>query len=83
MHQKFNWRLITEGEYSMPHKNGNYMQRLSHEVNMVRDTSVVNVISKSLKKYQHVMVIYGGSHYSIEKKVLQDMLGSPKIYKLF
>lgn len=64
-------------ENTEPLSDGSKLQRISHEVMIVRDHTIVQRILESMKTYDKVMVVYGGSHYYCQHKVLQQQLGNP------
>lgn len=63
-------------------ENALYSQKLSHQVAMIRDEAIVSEISYALSKYDRVLVVYGGSHYTVQQKVLEDMLGTAQFEKV-
>ena len=67
-----------DSEEAAPLSNGKYRtQRISHEVGIARDRSVVRLIAESLEEYNRVLVVFGHSHLAQQRPALQAMLGSP------
>lgn len=67
-------------EVPAPHYDGTYMQKLSHEVGVIRDSTIIKRIANSLNDHDTVMVVYGGSHLSVQRLALEDMLDKPVSY---
>lgn len=62
-----------------PYENGNvFTQKISSAVCKVRDQFVLTKIDESLKTYDTLLVIFGGSHWSTQKKALENALGGPR-----
>lgn len=66
-----------------PVRLGNYFERLSYELNAVRDRNAVQTIADGLSAHDRVLVIYGGSHLVIARLVFEDMLGKAEHSKPF
>lgn len=79
----FNPSQIT-AEMLAPFGDGKlYAQQISSAVCKVRDQFVVTKIGEALSRYDSVLVIYGGSHWSTQKRVFEKSLGSPQFCNLF
>ena len=70
-------KTIIDTEFTAPIGNGNYLQKLSNKIGLMRDQNALNVILNNLKSYKKVLVIFGASHYPIQKDVLEKYLGKP------
>lgn len=67
-----------DSETSAPFETGNlYTQRLSATFGKVRDEYVAEVIAKLLNQYDHIFVVYGGSHFACQQLALEALLGKP------
>lgn len=61
-----------------PYEDGKrFTQRVSSIVCRIRDQFVLAKIDEALADYDSVLVIYGGSHWSTQKKALERALGAP------
>ena len=61
-----------------PYENGElFTQRISSSICKIRDQFIVKTIEEAINKYNSILIIYGGSHWSTQKKSLEDALGSP------
>lgn len=69
-----------DNETPAPHINGSYLQKLSYQVGVIRDSNVLKVIAEQLNTHKKVMVLYGSSHLPVQVKALEKMLGNP-LYK--
>lgn len=56
---------------------GNKIQKVAFEVSIVRNLIVLFRILDAMKEHDLVTVIYGGSHYYSQHKVLENYLGKP------
>ena|GEM_PF-1599222 len=57
-----------------------FIQNVSGHVNTVREANIISTIAKTLNKYDRVLVVYGSSHYAMERRALKKMLGTPSMY---
>ena len=70
-------------ETCAPYESGKLLtQRVSSAMCILRDQFTITVIEKALIKFDNVMIVYGGSHWSTQKVVLSQALGNPKFNKL-
>jgi hypothetical protein len=76
-------KITTEDTAPQISKNPTFLNKISREVGLVRERSIVLKIESMLNNNDKVLVIYGGGHLVKERKVLRDMLGDPKDEKLF
>lgn len=70
--------ISTESVSPRVDKTPTFLNRIAHEVGMVREQHLVTVIESSFKKHDRVLVIYGAGHLVKQRAVLKDMLGSPE-----
>jgi len=69
-------------EVCAPYVKGELLtQRISSAICIFRDQFTVEVIEKSLSRYNNVLIVYGGSHWSTQKDVLLNYLGNPTFSK--
>ena len=67
-----------DGEKAAPYPGGKYFtQRLSAAVDDVRNRAVVEHIEKLLRKHGKILVVYGGSHLTMQSKAFEAALGTP------
>lgn len=57
-----------------------YTQKLNFQVNYLRNKHIITVISDVIKKYDRVLIVYGGGHFVQMRDVMIDLLGTPKEY---
>lgn len=53
------------------------IQRISADIWQFRDAYIVQTIASVLDSHKHVLVVYGSSHLSTQRRVLEAMLGKP------
>ncbi len=70
-----------DSEASAPQPKGSYVQRLSHHISQIRNARTLRTIASSLNEHKIVMVVYGGSHLTVQAPALEDMLGKPVSYQ--
>ena len=83
--QKMNKEFVLDEintEVPAPRYDGTYMQKFSQHVEDMRDSMIIKKIAKSLNEQETVMVVYGGSHLSVQRQALEAMLGKPVSYYL-
>lgn len=69
-------------EVPAPFKNGAlYTQKISAEICRIRDQFIVSTVDSLLKEHNSLMAIFGGSHWSTQKKAFASGLGSPSFSK--
>lgn len=67
-----------DNEITAPLADGTYFtQKLSAQIGMIRDQHISQVIAEKLRKYNKILVIYGGSHWSTQRLVFEDWFGKP------
>jgi len=67
-----------EAEELAPYENGKALtQRLSSSVNRARDQFVLTKIDEAIEHCNSVLVVFGGSHWSMQKKALEAAFGPP------
>ena len=80
-HETFCFGSLTDS-VPAPYQDGNLLtQRISSAVCIARDQFIVSVINDIFNKFSKVVVIFGGSHWSTQKKALENAYGKPKVYK--
>lgn len=57
-----------------------FTQRISSALCKIRDQFIINSINDALNKYNSILVIYGGSHWSTQKRSFQEALGKPQFF---
>lgn len=74
--EKFDLKKI-DNETPSPLKGGTFVQHLSYNVGLIRDSNIVKVIAELMHENTRVMVLYGSSHFPVQRKVLEKMFGTP------
>ncbi len=70
--------LNIQPEDIAPYFDGSlFTQKISAESCRIRDQFILKQIESALNKHDCVMVIYGGSHWSMQKNALSSSLGPP------
>jgi hypothetical protein len=59
------------------------IQKISTVIGVARDRSVVSHIASALATNTTVVVVYGASHFLVERPVLEKMLGKPNLSKTY
>ncbi len=85
--QKNNFEVFSTSQIApetcAPYQSGKLLtQRVSSAICILRDQFTITVIEKALMKFDNVMIVYGGSHWSTQKVVLSQALGNAKFSKL-
>ncbi|MDA9951338.1 hypothetical protein N9D31_02070 [Oligoflexaceae bacterium] len=75
--------LDIDNNDSAPHggKDATYVQRISHQVGIARDRTIVKRIETMMNQFDRVLIVYGGSHYLLQEKSLTGALGKPAFFK--
>jgi hypothetical protein len=60
-----------------------FAQKISHQVNIARDRSVVLVAEHMLNRFDRVLIVFGASHLLVQEPVFSAVMGKPKYEKLF
>jgi len=66
-----------EGEALAPLENGDAIQKLSAAVDLVRNRFMVDVIARTLRSHDRVLVVFGASHLTSQREAIEAMLGRP------
>lgn len=56
-----------------------YTQRLSAAVNLVRNRFAVALVAEKMTAHRRVLIVYGGSHFLMERRALERTLGKARI----
>ena len=77
--------LDLNADDTAPHggPDATYVNKISHQVGIVRDREIVRKNASILNKNKNVLVVFGGSHLVIQEPALIDMLGKPKYSQPF
>lgn len=70
-------QTLKNSEFSAPNRQGNFIQRMAHDIGDIRNVTILNRIDDALKTHCNVLIIYGWSHYFQQFKVLQKKYGAP------
>ncbi len=66
-------------QHSAPLKGGLFTNEMSLRIGEVRDVHIVRLIADLLNNHDRVLVVYGAGHHVQQEKVLEKMLGVPRI----
>lgn len=55
-----------------------FTQKMSRIITTIRDQHILSTIEEKLNTYDHVLIVYGSSHYRIQHRALKKALGAPK-----
>jgi hypothetical protein len=75
--------LDVEAEDLAPLAEGNYFERLSRELNAIRDWNAVQAIAKALAAHDRVLAVFGGAHLVAARRVFESLLGDARHLKLY
>lgn len=57
------------------------LHQLSSKISVIRDKHIISVILKSLTRHKKILIVYGHSHFPVQKDVLAQYLGTPKFIR--
>jgi hypothetical protein len=77
------WGQLIDQNQTAPIENGQYLQKLSSNISIIRDKHILTLIFKMLDQGKNVMVVLGASHYPLQKDVLEQYLGRPSYHQKF
>jgi hypothetical protein len=60
-----------------------YIQRISHQVSLIRDRAIVKTVERMLESFDRVLVVYGGSHLLRQEPAFAEAMGSAAYSKLY
>jgi len=66
--------LTDQSAFCSPIKEGNNIQRLSYKTGEIRDKYMLHIILASLSNFKKVLVVFGGSHWLVQKETLKQHL---------
>ena len=78
--------LISElkPEVLAPFEKGKlFTQNISSVVCKIQDQFIVMKIEETLNTYDSVLVVYGGSHWSIQKNINGKLIRNTRVYSTF
>lgn len=78
--QELPLKKLLNSELTAPIENGNYLQKLSSKIGVVRDSHVVQTILTNLKSKKKILVIFGKSHLPVQISDLERNLGYPHYF---
>lgn len=79
--KEFEPAAFEEDEVAPKGKGALFTQRLSAAVNLVRNRFTVRLLGELLGRHRKVVIVYGGSHFLMERRALERALGKPRISK--
>ena len=74
----FSYEEVTT-QQSAPIEGGLFTNGISLRITDVREVHIVNLIADLLDNHDRVLVVYGSGHHVQQEKVLEKMLGTPRI----
>lgn len=60
-----------------PDPKGTFLQRMADATSSIRNRFLADVITRELKKYRHVLVVYGNGHHAAQRRALVAAFGEP------
>lgn len=81
MNLKVSYKDLIDSNTTAPIKNGTSLHQLSSKISVIRDKHIISVILKSLTTHKKILIVYGHSHFPIQKDVLAQYLGQPKFIR--
>ncbi len=79
--KKFDLASFDDDEVAPKGGGAFYTQRLSAAINLVRNRFAVQLLAEKLTVHRTVMIVYGASHFLMERRALERTLGKPRISK--
>lgn len=70
-------KYILDNHATTPIGHGQKLQQISNDACLIRDETILRKILDAAFHYDRVLVVYGGSHYYTQHKVLERYLGKP------
>lgn len=77
--KKFALAAFDDDEVAPKGKGAYYTQRLSAAINLVRNRFAVQLLAEKLNAHRAVLIVYGGSHFLMERRALERTLGKARI----
>lgn len=74
----FRYEEVTT-QQSAPIEGGQFTNEISLHIGAVREVHIVRLIADLLERHDRVLVVYGSGHHVQQEKVLEKMLGIPRI----
>ena len=74
------FKMLIDNELAAPITNGTYLQNMSSRIGLIRDKKALEIILNNTTKYKKIIVVFGGSHYTTQKEVLEQYWGKPDYY---
>lgn len=60
-----------------PNPDGSALQRISDVTDKIRNRFLARIISRELKRYKHVLVVYGNGHHAAQRRAVEAAMGEP------
>lgn len=77
----FDFLTLINSENTAPIQTGNYLQKISSQVGVIRDRHLLKTISEKSINYRNIVIVYGSSHLSTQYDILSRMYGPAKFLK--
>jgi hypothetical protein len=78
--QKISLQNLIDAELTAPIASGNYLQKLSSKLGIIRDQHIAKAILENAAKHKKTLIIFGHSHYLSQKDVLEKYLGNASYF---
>lgn len=70
-----------DSQEDAPKSGGRYFtQRLSSATERPRTRFFMRLLARQLPRYRDVLIVYGGSHFAVEREALESMLDRPVVH---
>lgn len=76
----FDFKTLINSNNTAPISKGNFLQKLSSRIGIIRDKHIINVISNNSHKFDKILVVYGASHLSTQYGVLSKIFGHANFF---
>jgi hypothetical protein len=77
----FGFLTLINSANTAPIQDGNYLQKISSQVGVIRDKHLLKTISEKSINYRNIVIVYGSSHLSTQYDTLSRMYGPAKFLK--
>jgi len=71
--------LDKHNEHTVAPKSHLFMHNLWLTIERIREENILKTIEKAISQHDIVLIVYGASHFTVEKNVLTHFFGSPEV----
>lgn len=73
-----NLTKMLKSECTAPIKDGDFIQKLTYDIGLIRNTQILKTLEECSHEYQKVLIVYGCSHYYEQYPTLTKKFGAPE-----